>query len=131
MTYDSQNPIDRFGAEPVNIQWKVVRGDTATLRVEFWENDEVTEYDTSLWTYSSTAYDFTNNTSTSLNVTPGVGYVDIVATPEITSDWGIGYRNVTVELAFDLQVTIDESTIWTPVLGTIAVRPDVTLNGAG
>jgi hypothetical protein len=30
------------------------------------------------------------------------------------------------ELAFDLQVTIDGATVWTPVIGTITVLGDVT-----
>jgi len=29
--------IDQVGASPINIQWKVVRGDTATLKIEFLE----------------------------------------------------------------------------------------------
>ena len=49
--------IEKFGASPANIQWTVVRGDTATLLVEFLEDDEVTGFDTSDWTYTATAYD--------------------------------------------------------------------------
>ena len=32
--------IDQVGASPINIQWKVVRGDSATLKVEFLEDDD-------------------------------------------------------------------------------------------
>ena len=43
-----------FGADPANIQWSVVRGDTSTLRVEFYENDETTAYNTATWDYAAT-----------------------------------------------------------------------------
>jgi hypothetical protein len=46
--------IEKYGATPANIQWTVVRGDSATLKVEFFEDDESTTYDTSDWTYSAT-----------------------------------------------------------------------------
>ena len=49
--------IEKFGATPANIQWTVVRGDTGTFRVDFLENDEVTFFDTSEWTFEATAYD--------------------------------------------------------------------------
>ena len=39
--------IDQVGASPINIQWKVVRGDSATLKVEFLEDNEVTPVDIS------------------------------------------------------------------------------------
>lgn len=117
---------ESFGAEPVPVKWKIVRGDTARLRVEFWQNDETTSYDTSTWTYLSTAYNAKGDVLSNLVVTPGVGYVDILATPEITSTWGIGHNPVAAELSFDLQITIDVDTVWTPILGTIVVLSDVT-----
>ena len=115
-----------FGADPANITWQVVRGDTATIRVEFLENDEATYYDTTDWEYSATTYDFLGDVLDELTVTPGSGYVDITAPYEITELWGAGYRSLSAELAFDLQVAIDADTIWTPVLGTIRVLADVT-----
>ena len=115
-----------FGADPANITWQVVRGDTATIRVEFLDSDEATYYDTSTWEYLATTYDFSGDILDQLTVTPGVGYVDITAPYEITEYWGTGYRSLSAELAFDLQVTLDASTIWTPVLGTIKVLSDVT-----
>jgi hypothetical protein len=39
--------------------------------------------------------------------------------------WGTGYNSTVAELAFDLQVEINDI-IWTPVLGTIKVSADVT-----
>jgi hypothetical protein len=125
-TIMSSNIPDSFGAEPVSLKWKVVRGDTARLRVEFWQNDETTKYDTSTWTYLSSVYDIKGDTLNSLNVTTGTGYVDITATPEMTATWGTGYNAVAAELSFDLQITIDADTVWTPILGTIVVLSDVT-----
>lgn len=115
-----------FGADPANIKWRIVRGDTAPLRIEFFENDEVTPYDTSDWEYSATTYDFRGDVLDELEVEPGNGYVDIVAPAEITELWGTGYGSVVAELAFDLQVTIDDDTVWTPVIGTITVLGDVS-----
>ena len=37
--------IEKYGANPANIQWTVVRGDSATLKIEFLENDESTYLD--------------------------------------------------------------------------------------
>jgi hypothetical protein len=114
-----------FGADPVNIKWQVVRGDTSPLRVEFYQNDEATPYDTTSWEYAASTYDLRGDVIDELDVSSGNGYVEITATPEITALWGTGYRSVVAELAFDLQVTIDD-VIWTPVIGTISVLGDVT-----
>ena len=62
----------------------------------------------------------------SLEITPGNGYVDIMAPASITELWGLGYKTVVTELTFDLQVTIDGETIWTPLIGTISVLGDIT-----
>lgn len=118
-----------YGAEPTNIQWTVVRGDTAKLRIEFLESDEVTPQDTGTWTYAATALDVKSNTSSELQVVAGTGYVDIIALPELTSTWGSSRTSSSIaELSFDLQVTIDADTVWTPIIGTIRVLPDVTVN---
>jgi hypothetical protein len=114
-----------FGANPANLKWQVVRGDTSSLRVEFFENDEVTPFDTSDWEFAATTYDFRGDVLDELEVSSGNGYVNITAPAEITSFWGSGYTSTVAELAFDLQVTIDEM-IWTPVIGTITVLGDVT-----
>lgn len=115
-----------FGADPANIKWVVVRGDTSPLRIEFYEDDEATAYDTSGWSYVASAYDYKGDVIDELSVEAGDGYVDITASPEITSLWGTGYRGTVAELAFDLQVTIDNDTVWTPVIGTISVLADIT-----
>lgn len=116
---------DIFGADPAKVKWNVVRGDTAVLRVEFFENDEVTEYDTSGWTYASSTYDAKGDVIDELIVTPGTGYVEITASPEITKNWGTGWSGTVAELTFDLQVTFD-NIVWTPVIGTINVIADIT-----
>lgn len=126
--------IDQVGASPINIQWKVVRGDSATLKVEFLEDNEVTFVDISDWEFVSSSYDASGDTLDELTVEKYTGYVIITATSEITKLWGIGYRNTVLELPFDLEIIIpnDESgaveseVTWTPVIGTIVVLSDVT-----
>jgi hypothetical protein len=123
---------EKFGATPANIQWTVVRGDTATLRVDFLENDEVTKFDTSGWTYLATAYDRSGDILDELEVDSYEGYVIIKALPDVTVNWGSAYGSVVAELLFDLQVTLDdegETVIWSPVVGSICVLGDVTPGG--
>lgn len=115
-----------FGADPARIKWNIVRGDTSPLRVEFLEDDEVTYFDTSTWTYEATSYDPQSDYLDTLEVTAGDGYVDIMAPSSLTQYWGAGYKSVVTELTFDLQVTIDDETVWTPLIGTISVLGDVT-----
>jgi len=115
-----------FGADPARIKWQIVRGDTSPLRVEFLQDDEVTYFNISDWTFEATTYDPQSDTLDSLEVSRGTGYVDILAPASITALWGFGFKPVVTELTFDLQVTIDEETIWTPLIGTISVLRDVT-----
>lgn len=114
-----------FGADPANIRWSVVRGDTSTLKIEFLENDEVTYFDTDGWEYSASAYDRKTDIVDTLQVTPHTGYVVVTAPASITSMWGSTYGGNVAELQFDLEVTMD-STVWTPVIGTITVHGDVS-----
>jgi hypothetical protein len=116
---------DIFGANPVNIQWTIVRGDTGVLRVEFYEDDESTPYDTEDWEFVSTTYDLKGDVLDELEVEASEGFVTITAPADITKFWGLGYKAVVAELAFDLQVTIDD-VIWTPVVGTIKVVGDIS-----
>jgi hypothetical protein len=124
--------IEKFGATPANIQWTVVRGDTATLLVEFLEDDEVTGFDTSDWTYKATAYDPIGDVLDDLAVEVDGHTATITAPASVTSNWGTAYKQVAAELKFDLQVTIeggsgaDADMVWTPVLGTICVLSDIT-----
>jgi hypothetical protein len=115
-----------FGADPANIQWTIVRGDTSPLRVEFFQDDEVTPYETGDWSYAATAYDFKGDILDELEVVSGDGYAEVRIPTDISALWGTGYTRVVAELAFDLQVTIDNETVWTPVIGTIKVLGDVT-----
>jgi hypothetical protein len=128
------NDIEKYGANPANVQWRVVRGDTATLTVEFLEIDETTPFDTDNWTYKATVYDPIGNVLDDLEVTATTGSVLITADSCITENWGTGYKNVVAELSFDLSVRIGENSsnpiIWTPVLGTISVLGDVTPGGS-
>lgn len=118
--------IETFGSDPSRIQWKVIRGDFASLRIEFLEDDEITPIDISSWTFLSTAYNPVSGDLDSITVTLGTGYVDLSALPILTSSWGIGYSSVVAELPFDLQVTKPDNTVWTPVIGTICVLGDTT-----
>ena len=123
-----QHVIDKIGADPANVKWSVVRGDTASLRIEFFENDETTYFDTSTWLFNSFTYDSRGDALDELSVEPHAGYVDITADPEITQLWGVGYGYTVAELPFDLEVTIGDL-VWTPVVGTISVIADVSSGG--
>lgn len=130
--------IEKLGATPANVQWTVVRGDTATLKVEFFEDDEVTPYDTGSWTFKATSYDPATDTLDLLTVESyEEGVVYIIADGDITENWGASkYKSVVADLRFDLQATVpgdgvsggggDEVTKWTPVVGTICVLGDVS-----
>ena len=125
--------IEKFGATPANIQWTVVRGDSASFTVSLLENDEVTAFDTEGWTYSATAYDPSSDFLDELVVSSDGNVITVTATPEITANWGTKYRSVVAELSFDLQAVVPDgsSTItWTPVIGTICVLGDVTPGGS-
>lgn len=126
---DCPPEIQTIGSNPAMINWKVVRGDTSRLRIEFLENNEVDGYDTSDWTYTSTAYDKATGLSHALDVIPQPGYVDIIAQADVTAEWGTARTGQAAELDFDLQVTFDDNTVWTPVIGVISVSADITLYG--
>lgn len=114
-----------FGADPAIIKWTVVRGDSSSIIVDFLENDEVTYYDTSDWTYSSSTYDPKTDIIDELVTVPGNGFVEIKISPELSFNWGTGYKSKVADLNFDLQVTIGD-TVWTPLSGTISVLGDVS-----
>jgi hypothetical protein len=125
--------IEKFGATPANIQWTVVRGDSASFTVSLLENDEVTAYDTEGWTFLATAYDPIADVLDNLPVTVDGSVITVSATPDITVNWGTAYRSVVAELSFDLQAVVPDgssSITWTPVIGTICVLGDVTIGGS-
>jgi hypothetical protein len=122
--------IDKYGISPVSIQWRVVRGDTATLRVDFLELDEITGFDTDNWEYSATTYDSSGDILDDLPVTSDGSSITILAPASVSAYWGIGYKSVVAELPFDLQVTLDDGSVWTPIVGTVCVVGDVTPGGS-
>jgi hypothetical protein len=129
------NTIDKYGADPINVQWTVVRGNTATLTVDFLEADEVTEWDTEGWTYKATSYDPQGNVLDDLPVEIDGGSITLVVPDCTTEKWGTTYASVVAELQFDIRVTIPgegsfSDTIWTPIIGTICVLGNVTPGGS-
>jgi hypothetical protein len=125
--------IEKFGATPANIQWTVVRGDSASFTVSFLENDEITEFDTEGWTFTATAYDPSSDVLDELTVTASGSVITVTAPAAITTNWGSTYKSVVAELSFDLQAVIPDgnSTItFTPVIGTICVLGNVTPGGS-
>jgi hypothetical protein len=125
--------IQKVGATPANVQWSVVRGDTATLEVQFLEDDEITPIDTSGWIFKATSYDPAGYVLDELAVTSEEGIAVITADANLTENWGAGYKTMVAELPFDLQVSIPvisgSPTIWTPIIGTISVLGDITPGG--
>lgn len=115
-----------FGAQPVKIKWNVVRGDTARLLVEFFENDEKTFVSTDSWDFSATAYNPSTDLPDQLDVETYPGYVEIIAQDSVTEQWGSDAVGTVAFLTFDLEVTLENGDTWTPVLGTINVLGDVT-----
>ena len=114
------------GAAPINVKWNVVRGDTAKLRVEFLMPDETTVVDQTTWEFLSSAYDAKGDVLDELEVVVSDDYLEIIASSDVTINWGTGSGSILAELAFDLEVTIDGETVWTPIIGTISVIGDVT-----
>lgn len=115
-----------FGADPANIRWAVVRGDTSTLRVDFLQNNETTHFDISDWTFASSAYDPKTDIIDELTVESFEGYVNIIIPTDISATWGNLYSGTVAELNFDLKATLDGGEIWTPVIGTISVIGNVS-----
>ena len=120
----SDSPIS-IGAEPQNVKWTIVRGDDASAVFEWYENDGVTPKDTTGWTYLSSAYDAKTSTKYSLTTTAEAGKVTVTIPNATSALWGTGSAAIVAELIFDLQVTIN-SKKWTPILGSIVVRSDIT-----
>lgn len=117
---------DDLGSSPANIKWNVVRGDSATLRVEFFEEDGATVSNTYGWSVVASTYDYRGDVIDELDTSLGEGYVDIIVTPEVSRLWGVGYRPIAADLGFDLQVTTTDGTVWTPIIGSISVIADIS-----
>lgn len=123
-TMTTFNP-ELLGSDPINIKWSIVRGDTARIRIDFLNSDEVTPFDISSWDIIATAYDAKNDTAYELEVTSGNGYVNIVAPADITAEWGSGYKSVINELSLDVQTSFGDI-VWTPIIGSIIVIADIS-----
>jgi hypothetical protein len=117
---------ETFGADPINIFWKVVRGDTASFKVQFLEPDEKTSVDISSWSFEATAFNPRTESFDELDVSVDNGYVTVTADSDLTQLWGTGISSRVAELSFDLEVTAGVDTVWTPIIGTISVIGDVT-----
>lgn len=115
-----------LGNKPLSIIWNVVRGDTAILKVKFFELDEKTLLDTSTWKFEATAFNKKDKVFDELEVTLEEDCIVITADSNITEFWGTGIAPKVGELRFDLEVTIDGTVVWTPIIGSISVIGDVT-----
>lgn len=117
---------DVLGVQPINVKWNVVRGDTASLRIDFFDQDEETRVDISSWRFESTAFNPQNNSFNELDVTVNNGWIVVTAEEDLTGSWGNGIRARVNELSFDVEVTLEDNTVWTAVRGAISVIGDVT-----
>lgn len=117
--------VQEVGAKPAYIKWNIVRGDTASILVQFLQNDETTFYDTAGWTYESKAYNAKTDVSYLLTTEVVGDSVKITAPLEMTALWGTLPNGKVLELSFDLQVDVDVDTVWTPIIGVINVIGDV------
>ena len=116
-----------IGSKPFNVKWNIVRGDTASLLIEFLNDDEVTYVSTDGWEFTSTVFDPKTERFYELEVDSSIdGKVTILGSPDVTEEWGLGIKSAVAELSFDLQVTLPDDTVWTAVLGVISVAGDVT-----
>lgn len=118
------NLQDYFGSDPARITWKIVRGDTSKLWINFLESDEETGFDCDGWSYTAIAYNPKTDEEYELEVESEGYSVVIIAPADMTAEWGSTYGSVVAELLFDLQVDTG-SEIWTPIVGTIIVIGDV------
>jgi len=117
---------DVLGSSPVNVKWNIVRGDTATLRIDFLEEDEVTPYNISSWVIESTVYNPKTGARNDLEITKNSGWIVVTARADITAQWGDGFRYRVNELNFDVEVTLADGTVWTPVVGVVSLISDIS-----
>lgn len=127
--------LEKHGTNPVDIQWNIVRGDTAKIRIDFLENDEITAFNTEGWAYKATAYDASGDILDDLPVEINEDYITIYVSANTSKNWGTKYSKIVAELPFDLQVFMPvgsgcEDEVWTPIVGTIRVIGDVSPGGS-
>lgn len=128
------NKLELYGAKPINVQWTVLKGSTATLDISFLELDEETLFDTDGWDYLVSVYDKYNDSLNELDFVATAGKISITASSDITSTWGPQTGFSTAELRFDVKVTIPQESgddyVWTPVQGTVCLISDVVSGGS-
>lgn len=109
-----------IGSEPPQIQWTVVRGDTASFRVYVTDDSRV-PLDISEWTIGA---DFKQNNSVVVSVSPTQGQDD--GDGEFTVSLTAAQTEV-LETGdvFDIQLS-DETRVWTVAQGRMVVVEDVT-----
>jgi hypothetical protein len=117
---------DVLGSSPVNVKWNIVRGDTATLRIDFLQDDEVTPYNISSWVIESTVYNPKTGARNDLEITKNSGWIVVTARADLTAQWGDGFRYRVNELNFDVEVTLADGTVWTPVVGVVSLISDIS-----
>jgi hypothetical protein len=113
-----------FGSDPARVTWKIVRGDTSSIKVLFLQDNETTPYSTVGWDFVSIAYDPKTDSEFELETSMASNVLTITAPSDVTVEWGSTYGSVVAELLFDLQVDTGTQ-IWTPIVGTISVVGDV------
>jgi hypothetical protein len=113
-----------FGSDPARVTWKIVRGDTSSIKVSFLQDDETTAYTTTGWDFVAVAFNPKTDTEYELETSFASNVLTITAPSDITVEWGSTYGSVVAELLFDLQVDTGTQ-IWTPIVGTISVVGDV------
>lgn len=129
----SNSDIHIFGALPINAQWRIVKGNTSILQISFLEQDEVTNFDTTGWTFLASVYDKYNDSLEELETSFVGGVLSITALADQTANWGPQNRFSKAELRFDLLVTIPQTGddyVWTPISGTICLLSDVQTGGS-
>jgi len=121
----SDNQI--LGSDPISIRWNIVEGDTGSLTVDFFENNEVDRFDMTGWVFQSTVFDPKTNSTYVLDVeTLENGSIVITADASTTSSWGNQLPFQTKQLQFDIQGVFEGTVVWTPVIGTIVLIGDVS-----
>jgi hypothetical protein len=113
-----------FGSDPARVTWKVVRGDTSSIKVSFLDDDETTAYTTTGWDFVAVAFNPKTDTEYELETSFAANVLTITAPSDVTVEWGSTYGSIVAELLFDLQVDTGTE-IWTPIVGTISVVGDV------
>ena len=117
-----------FGNTPANIKWEINRGDSAELKIQFFESDEVTFWDTEGWDFVASAYDPVNDAVEELETFLDEDGIRLRVDSNLSAEWGSGFGKVVLNLPFDLKAIIpgNPENTWTIISGTIVVNADVS-----